>query len=65
MKGFGWASRDTGHSRVPLPPERIRGISMESKPNVGELGAVEHGDHEASARIQAAIMPLKTPRLSR
>jgi hypothetical protein len=23
MNGFGSASRDTGHSRVPEPPERI------------------------------------------
>ena len=28
MNGFGCASRDTGHKRVPLPPERMRGISM-------------------------------------
>ncbi len=27
MNGFGIASRDTGHSRVPDPPERIIGSS--------------------------------------
>jgi hypothetical protein len=28
MKGLGYASRDTGHSREPAPPERITGTSM-------------------------------------
>jgi hypothetical protein len=27
MNGFGAASRDNGHSRVPAPPERIIGSS--------------------------------------
>src|SRR5262249_55600288 len=29
MNGFGCASRETGHKRVPLPPERIKGINIE------------------------------------
>ena len=26
MNGFGRLARDSGHSRVPLPPERMTGI---------------------------------------
>src|SRR5436190_23292326 len=28
MNGFGAASRESGHKRVPAPPERINGISL-------------------------------------
>jgi hypothetical protein len=27
MKGFGSASRETGHSRVPAPPESMTGMN--------------------------------------
>ena len=29
MNGFGYSRRDTGQRRVPAPPERITGISMQ------------------------------------
>ena len=28
MNGFGYALRETGHSLVPVPPERITGTSI-------------------------------------
>jgi hypothetical protein len=29
MNGFGYALRDTGHRRVPAPPERITGTTFD------------------------------------
>src|SRR5579864_4256634 len=43
MKGLGCASRDTGHSRAPAPPERITGTSLLTSHSL-EVGFDHHGD---------------------
>ena len=43
MKGFGYASRDTGHRREPAPPDRMTGINMDNLPFLGLISTVAKG----------------------
>src|ERR1700742_1744515 len=46
MNGFGYALRDTGHKRVPEPPDKMTGINIGAHSLVaGSLVARQFGDH--------------------
>ena len=40
MNGFGYALRDTGHNRVPEPPDKITGINIDD-PSCGTTQFVQ------------------------
>ena len=54
MKGLGAVSRESGHSRVPAPPERMTGtIGRVMKRHLGSVGKVD------SSRLKSrAFTPL-------
>src|SRR5580765_9008310 len=71
---FGYSSRDSGHSRVPAPPDRMTGVIMPSVAGqgsaaadgvVGEAEAAEHGGLveiaavEDHGRLEYLFQPIK------